>query len=153
HKVFHVRNSKLNFNGLSTDRWTTSETVPQRLSHRSVHGSDGVLKRVIDVCGAAFGLIVLSPLLFVVAAAIKISDGGPVFYKQIRVGLNGASFVIFKFRTMHDGAERDLGPVWSVPRDPRCTRLGGVLRRLGIDELPQLWNVLRGEMSLVGPRP
>jgi lipopolysaccharide/colanic/teichoic acid biosynthesis glycosyltransferase len=112
-----------------------------------------VVKRFIDVCGAALGLIVLSPLLLIIAAAVKLTDGGSVLYRQTRVGLHRTPFVIFKFRTMHEGAERDLGPVWSVPRDPRCTKIGGLLRRLGLDELPQLWNILRGDMSLVGPRP
>jgi lipopolysaccharide/colanic/teichoic acid biosynthesis glycosyltransferase len=108
---------------------------------------------VLDVCVAAAGLVVLSPLLCAIAAAVKISDGGSVLYTQTRLGLNGRPFKIVKFRTMHPTAERDLGPVWSVPQDPRCTRIGGVLRRRGLDELPQLWNVLLGDMSLVGPRP
>src|SRR4029077_3862140 len=76
-----------------------------------------------------------------------------VFYRQTRIGLHGQPFTIIKFRTMHKDAERDLGAVWSVPHDPRCTRVGYYLRRLGLDELPQLWNILRGDMSLVGPRP
>jgi len=95
----------------------------------------------------------MSPVMMAITAALKMTDGGPVFYRQTRLSLNGAPFAILKFRTMHDGAERHLGPVWSVPRDPRCTKIGGLLRRLGLDEIPQLWNVLRGDMSLVGPRP
>jgi lipopolysaccharide/colanic/teichoic acid biosynthesis glycosyltransferase len=95
----------------------------------------------------------LSPLLLLIAVAVKLTDGGSVLYRQKRVGLNGTSFVMFKFRTMHEDAEHGLGPVWSAPADPRCTKIGGLLRRLGLDELPQLWNILRGEMSLVGPRP
>ena len=74
-------------------------------------------------------------------------------YRQARLGLHGRLFTIIKFRTMHEHAERELGAVWSVPQDPRCTRVGYWLRRSGLDELPQLWNILRGEMSLVGPRP
>jgi len=80
-------------------------------------------------------------------------DGGSIFYLQTRVGLSGRRFTMIKFRTMHEHAERDLGAIWSVPSDPRCTRIGYHLRRSGFDELPQLWNVLRGDMSLVGPRP
>jgi putative colanic acid biosynthesis UDP-glucose lipid carrier transferase len=96
---------------------------------------------------------VLSPLLAAIALAVRFGDGGAVLYRQTRVGFNGRHFTIIKFRTMLEDAERDLGPIWSVPADPRCTRLGHYLRRLGFDELPQLWNILRGEMSLVGPRP
>jgi lipopolysaccharide/colanic/teichoic acid biosynthesis glycosyltransferase len=92
-------------------------------------------------------------LLAAVALAIRLSDGGPVFYRQIRVGLDGRHFLIIKFRTMIQHAESDLGAIWSVPDDPRCTRLGRYLRRFGLDEIPQLWNVLRGDMSIVGPRP
>jgi len=92
-------------------------------------------------------------LLALIAIAVRLTDGGPVFYRQIRVGLDRRRFTIIKFRTMPTDAERDLGPIWSVPHDPRCTRIGALLRRSGFDELPQLWNVLRGDMSLSGPRP
>jgi len=98
-------------------------------------------------------LVLLSPLLAVIAILVRTTDGGSVFYRQIRVGLERRRFTLIKFRTMHEDAERDLGAIWSVPGDPRCTRIGYYLRRSGLDELPQLWNVLRGEMSLVGPRP
>lgn len=107
----------------------------------------------MDVFIAALALLVLAPLLALIAAAIRFSDGGPVLYRQTRIGLGGRRFTIVKFRTMHDQAERDLGAVWAVPNDPRCTAVGAHLRRLGFDELPQLWNILRGDMSLVGPRP
>ncbi len=116
-------------------------------------GTNGRAKRAVDAAGAIGSLILLSPLLAVIALLVKLTSAGPLFYKQTRIGLNGRQFEIIKFRTMHVGAERDLGPVWSVPNDPRCTRLGSWLRRFGLDELPQLWNILRGEMSLVGPRP
>jgi len=95
----------------------------------------------------------LSPLLAIIAIVVRKTDGGPVFFRQVRVGFEGRRFTIIKFRTMYEEAERDLGPIWAVPGDPRCTRIGHFLRRSGFDELPQLWNVLRGEMSLVGPRP
>jgi lipopolysaccharide/colanic/teichoic acid biosynthesis glycosyltransferase len=107
----------------------------------------------MDVCGAIAGVVLLSPLMVAIAVAVKLTDGGPILYRQTRIGLNRTRFTILKFRTMTTEAERDLGAVWSVLRDSRCTRIGGLLRRLGFDELPQLWNVLRGDMSLVGPRP
>jgi lipopolysaccharide/colanic/teichoic acid biosynthesis glycosyltransferase len=111
------------------------------------------VKRAIDAVGAAVGLVVSSPLLGLASLAIKAEDGGPVIYRQRRVGLNGADFDLLKLRTMVVGAERQ-GAGWAVNTgDPRITRVGRVLRRLSLDELPQLWNVLRGEMSLVGPRP
>lgn len=102
---------------------------------------------------SAVALVLLSPLFAVIALAVRITDGGPALYRQTRVGLGGRRFTLIKFRTMQEGAERDLGPIWSVPNDPRCTRVGAYLRRLGLDELPQMWNILCGEMSLVGPRP
>jgi putative colanic acid biosysnthesis UDP-glucose lipid carrier transferase len=111
------------------------------------------LKRGLDVALSASGLVLLSPILLIIAAAVKIGDRGPVLYRQTRVGLDGREFTVIKFRSMHPDAEEHLGPVWSVPNDPRCTPLGLVLRRYGLDELPQLWNILRGDMSLVGPRP
>jgi lipopolysaccharide/colanic/teichoic acid biosynthesis glycosyltransferase len=92
-------------------------------------------------------------LLALIAIVIRLTDGGPILYQQVRVGLDRRRFSIIKFRSMHENAERDLGPIWAVPCDPRCTRVGLFLRRFGLDELPQLWNVLRGDMSLVGPRP
>jgi lipopolysaccharide/colanic/teichoic acid biosynthesis glycosyltransferase len=108
---------------------------------------------VIDVVGAGVGLAVSSPFLAAAAVAIKLEDGGPVLYKQRRVGLAGEEFELLKLRTMVPGAERQ-GAGWVVdPGDPRITRVGRVLRRLSLDELPQLWNVFHGEMSLVGPRP
>jgi lipopolysaccharide/colanic/teichoic acid biosynthesis glycosyltransferase len=103
--------------------------------------------------GAGAGLALASPLLAIAAAAVKLEDGGPVFYRQRRVGQEGEAFDLLKLRTMVVGAERQ-GAGWAVDEgDPRITRVGRALRRLSIDEVPQLWNVLRGEMSLVGPRP
>ncbi len=116
-------------------------------------GRGDALKRVLDVVGASAGLALASPLLAAAAVAIKLEDRGPVLYRQRRVGLGGEEFDLVKLRTMVVGAERE-GTGWAVDRgDPRITRVGGVLRRLSLDELPQLWNVLRGDMSLVGPRP
>jgi exopolysaccharide biosynthesis polyprenyl glycosylphosphotransferase len=122
-----------------------------------------VAKRVIDVVVAALALVLLAPLLVVVAIAVKLGSPGPVFFVQERVGLNRRHFRAYKFRTMVDGADEMQaslepfneadGPVFKIENDPRITRLGRWLRRLSIDECPQLFNVLKGEMSLVGPRP
>jgi lipopolysaccharide/colanic/teichoic acid biosynthesis glycosyltransferase len=111
------------------------------------------VSRVLDMAGAALGLAIASPLLALAAIAIKLDDGGPVIYRQRRVGHNGREFDLLKLRTMVVGAETK-GAGWAVNKgDPRITSAGRVLRRLSLDELPQLWNVLRGEMSLIGPRP
>lgn len=109
-------------------------------------------KRVIDILAAGFGLLLLMPLLAIVGLAIKLDSRGPVFFRQVRVGRGGEAFRIFKFRTMCVGAER-LGAKLTVSDDPRVTRVGRFIRRTKLDELPQLINVLIGEMSLVGPRP
>ena len=112
-----------------------------------------VLKRTVDVVGAGIGLMMSAPIMALVALAVKLDSKGPVFYLQDRVGRFGDSFRMMKFRTMRVNAEAQ-GPVWAArERDPRLTRLGVCLRRLHFDELPQLWNVLVGDMSLVGPRP
>ncbi len=111
------------------------------------------MNRALDVVGAGLGLALASPVLGAAALAIKLEDGGPVLYRQRRVGRHGADFELVKLRTMVVGAEGQ-GAGFAVDRgDPRITRVGRVLRRLSIDELPQLWNVVRGEMSLIGPRP
>jgi Undecaprenyl-phosphate glucose phosphotransferase len=112
-----------------------------------------LVKRTLDLAISSAALVVLSPLLGAIAAAIRLSDGGPVLYRQRRMGLDGRPFDILKFRSMRVGAEEDTGPTWAQPDDPRRTRVGRFLRQWSLDELPQLWNVLRGEMSLVGPRP
>ena len=111
------------------------------------------LKRLLDLAGALAGIALLSPLLLAIAAAIRATSPGPVFYRQVRVGRDGRHFRIFKFRSMVVGAEQ-MGHGLAVAHDDdRTTRVGRVLRRLSLDELPQLFNVVRGEMSLVGPRP
>ncbi|HEY1408224.1 MAG TPA: undecaprenyl-phosphate glucose phosphotransferase [Promineifilum sp.] len=110
------------------------------------------MKRVIDFIGSTVGLIVLSPLMLLTALAIKLESPGPVFFVQPRMGLDGREFMMIKFRSMRDDAEKD-GPGWTVRDDPRQTRLGAWLRRFEMDELPNLINVFLGEMSLVGPRP
>jgi lipopolysaccharide/colanic/teichoic acid biosynthesis glycosyltransferase len=111
------------------------------------------VNRALDVAGSALGLAVSSPFLAAAALAIKLDDGGPVLYRQRRVGHRGEEFDLLKLRTMVVGAEKQ-GAGWAVNRgDPRITRAGRLLRRLSLDELPQFWNVLRGDMSLIGPRP
>lgn len=109
------------------------------------------VKQVFDFVFAAATLAVLSPLLVVVAVAVKLNDSGPVFFKQIRAGRFNKPFTLYKFRTMQVGSEK--GSLEIVKNDPRITRLGRFLRNSSIDELPQLFNILRGEMSLIGPRP
>src|SRR4029453_15542551 len=116
-------------------------------------GGGHEMNRALDVAGALAGLAVAGPFLAVAAAAVKLEDGGPALYRQRRVGLRGEDFELLKLRTMVVGAESQ-GAGYAVNRgDPRITRVGRVLRRLSIDELPQLWNVVRGEMSVIGPRP
>jgi lipopolysaccharide/colanic/teichoic acid biosynthesis glycosyltransferase len=111
------------------------------------------MNRVADVTLAGLGLALASPALALAALAIKLEDGGPVLYRQRRVGKDGVEFELLKLRTMVVGAEA-LGAGYAVNEgDPRITRVGRVLRRLSLDELPQLWNVLRGDMSVIGPRP
>jgi exopolysaccharide biosynthesis polyprenyl glycosylphosphotransferase len=111
------------------------------------------LKRLMDIVFGAVGLIILSPVLMLIALLIKLESKGPVFYAQERVGLDGKPFPMIKFRSMRADAEKHSGPVWASSDDPRRTRLGALMRRTNVDELPQLINVLLGDMSLVGPRP
>jgi exopolysaccharide biosynthesis polyprenyl glycosylphosphotransferase len=118
----------------------------------TMHGWKQGFKRAIDLVGAGIGLVILSPFLLFVALLIKLDSPGPVFYAQERMGLDGNPFWCIKFRSMSQDAEKD-GPGWTTEDDPRRTKLGELLRRANVDELPQLINVLLGEMSLVGPRP
>jgi Undecaprenyl-phosphate glucose phosphotransferase len=111
-----------------------------------------IIKRGFDMAAAGAGLLLISPLMLLIAAIIRATSAGPIFYRQERVGMDGESFKMFKFRTMYTDAESQ-GARMTVPGDPRCTPIGAVLRRFSLDELPQLLNVLHGDMSLVGPRP
>jgi exopolysaccharide biosynthesis polyprenyl glycosylphosphotransferase len=121
------------------------------------------IKRLFDIVSSSAGLLVLSPLLLMVALLIKLTSRGPIFFKQQRVGLHGKTFNMLKFRSMVVNAEElkaklealneQTGPVFKIKNDPRITRIGRFIRKYSIDELPQLLNVLRGEMSVVGPRP
>jgi lipopolysaccharide/colanic/teichoic acid biosynthesis glycosyltransferase len=111
------------------------------------------MNRALDIATAAVGLALTSPILAASAVAIKLEDGGPVLYRQVRVGKDGEDFELLKLRTMVVGAEKK-GAGYAVDKgDSRITRVGRLLRKTSVDELPQLWNVLRGEMSLIGPRP
>jgi exopolysaccharide biosynthesis polyprenyl glycosylphosphotransferase len=124
-----------------------------RIRESPLLGWAAIQKRVFDVSLASLALLLLSPLLGAIAVAIRLSSGRPVLYVQERTGLDGHVFPMLKFRTMALDAEHETGPVWTKPDDPRRTRLGAFLRRTSLDELPQLWNAVRGDMSLVGPRP
>ncbi|WP_236035335.1 sugar transferase [Clostridium sp. HV4-5-A1G] len=120
-------------------------------------------KRAGDILFSLIGIIVLSPVMFIVAAAIKLDSKGPAIFSQVRIGLNGKPFKMYKFRSMVSGAEELLdklkdknemtGPMFKMKEDPRVTRVGRFIRKTSLDELPQLFNVIKGEMSLVGPRP
>jgi lipopolysaccharide/colanic/teichoic acid biosynthesis glycosyltransferase/glycosyltransferase involved in cell wall biosynthesis len=141
--------------GSATERaaFSAGPLPPARQPHASLSGFAGLLKRCLDVSVSLLGLAILGLPILLMALAIRLNSPGPGFFFQPRVGFGGQSFTMVKLRTMVEDAERDKGPIWAVKNDPRCTQLGGWLRRYGVDELPQLWNVLRGEMSLVGPRP
>ena len=137
--------------------------VVRSVIHDSHRDLELALKRVIDIVGAVFGLIVLSPVLLAIAVAIRVRDGSPVLFRQVRIGRHGRPFTIYKFRTMELDAEERFsqvsassdtkGAAFKMRDDPRVTPLGRFLRSSSLDELPQLINVLKGEMSLVGPRP
>lgn len=129
----------------------------------SITGWNLAFKRASDIVLSLAGLILFSPLILLISVAIKLDSPGPVLFKQVRVGKGGRRFVFYKFRSMRQGAEEErpqladrdevVGPTFKIRHDPRCTRVGRFVRRTSLDELPQLYNVLRGEMSLVGPRP
>jgi exopolysaccharide biosynthesis polyprenyl glycosylphosphotransferase len=137
--------------------------VAAEIEVRERSRSSLVLKRTIDVVGSVIGLVLLSPLLLAIALTVRLTSRGPSLFVQERCGLRGHVFRFYKFRTMVADAEdrkselqhlnEMKGPVFKIRRDPRITRLGALLRKTSLDELPQLWNVLRGDMSLVGPRP
>jgi sugar transferase (PEP-CTERM system associated) len=139
----------------------TGKLLVEKINPSSLIFSDGFKKspvtrfekRVLGLLVSAIMLICLSPLLILVAIAIKLDSLGPVLFSQERVGEDGEIFEIYKFRSMKTDAEKECGPVWACEGDPRITRVGRIIRKLRIDELPQLWNVLRGNMSFVGPRP
>jgi len=130
------------------------ETVPFiHLRESPLSGWNRVFKRAFDLVFGALALALAAPAMLAVTVALKLTSPGPVLYRQERMGVDGRRFRMLKFRTMRVDAEAETGPVWARPDDPRRTGLGAFLRRTSLDELPQLFNVLRGEMSLVGPRP
>jgi len=140
--------------------WGRRSTLPAAASpHRVAAGwraagaANNVLKKLLDLTGAGTGLLLLFPLFVAVSVAIKLTSRGPVFFKQTRYGLNGAPFTVLKFRTMHVDMCDSTGVRQTVENDPRVTLVGAFLRKSNFDELPQLINVLKGDMSLVGPRP
>ena len=134
------------YGGTTIDEGESAAAVNWRSAHLAA-------KRLIDVVGAAFGLLLLSPLLIAVAAIIKFTSAGPVFFRQERTGLGNKSFQILKFRSMYTEQCDLSGVAQTVADDPRITPIGRIIRKTNIDELPQLFNVLWGDMSLVGPRP
>jgi len=113
----------------------------------------GIIKRIFDSMAALAGAVILSPFLLLTALLVKCTSKGPALYSQVRVGKGGLLFKIYKFRTMKEDAEKETGPIWSPENDARLTLIGGFLRKTHIDELPQLINIFKGEMSLIGPRP
>ncbi|HOC17591.1 MAG TPA: undecaprenyl-phosphate glucose phosphotransferase [Vicinamibacterales bacterium] len=118
-----------------------------------LQGLNSALKRAIDIGCSAAAMAVLAVPFALIALAVRLTSPGPVFYRQERMGLDGRAFTVYKFRSMFEDAERETGPIWAAEDDPRCTPVGRLLRRFDLDELPQIWNVLKGDMSLVGPRP
>jgi lipopolysaccharide/colanic/teichoic acid biosynthesis glycosyltransferase len=142
----------------------TTSVLPLRNSLVTIEKLQLALKRVIDMAGASLGLLLLSPVLWVIILLIRLDSPGPILFRQTRRGYRGKPFQVLKFRTMIVDAEKRLvdlensnesagGVLFKLRRDPRVTPLGAILRKLSLDELPQLINVLKGEMSLVGPRP
>ena len=123
------------------------------INEPSLQGVNTLVKRAIDIMISSAALVVFAVPIAVIAALVRLTSKGPAFFRQERMGLDGKSFSIVKFRSMNDEAERETGPVWTQRDDPRVTALGRFLRRSNLDELPQLWNVFRGDMSIVGPRP
>ena len=146
---------------------STTAIVEIKRHHRvTINNKKGYLiaKRIMDICGAIIGLICLSWLFLIVAVLIKLEDPkSPIFFKQVRIGKDGKKFYMYKFRSMVINAEEMLesllhlnettGAMFKIKNDPRVTKIGRFIRKTSIDELPQLWNVLKGDMSLVGPRP
>lgn len=123
------------------------------LKETPLQGINLVIKRLFDFIFALFALIIFAPIFAAIALIIRFDSPGPIFFRQKRVSLDGSSFTIYKFRSMVNKAEAATGPIWAKDDDPRVTKIGRILRKFDLDELPQLFNVLRGEMSLVGPRP
>jgi exopolysaccharide biosynthesis polyprenyl glycosylphosphotransferase len=139
---------------LSSARMVQFEDMPAFMVDRlGLTVEQRFFKRLFDIVLSVFGIIVTSPIMLLAAIMVKSSSKGPVIYRQTRITAGNREFDVLKFRTMYDNAEDKTGPVLSSDNDPRITRVGRVLRNLRLDELPQLFNVLKGDMSFVGPRP
>jgi sugar transferase (PEP-CTERM system associated) len=145
HHLFEEVSGRLSIDSLRPSALIFSTGFRRRLTSL-------VSKRLLDVVVSALGLVLLIPFLILIAALIRVDSAGPVFYRQVRVGLRGQPYMIWKFRSMRQDAEKS-GPRWAQANDPRISRIGWWLRKTRIDEIPQLVNVVRGDMSLVGPRP
>jgi sugar transferase (PEP-CTERM system associated) len=145
HHLFEEASGRLSIDSLRPSALIFSTGFRRRLPSL-------VIKRLFDVVVSAVGLVILMPLFLLIAALIRLDSPGPIFYRQVRVGLRGRPFMIWKFRSMRQDAEK-AGPRWAQVDDPRISRIGWWLRKTRIDEFPQLINVVRGDMSLVGPRP
>lgn len=144
--IFHTLNIKPEIHDL--------DGIPViALRQNPVGGWNGVLKRIFDILGASIGIILFLPLWIIVPILIKLSSPGPIFYRQERMGLDGISFYMIKFRSMRINAEEESGAVWAKKDDNRKTKLGSFLRKTSLDEIPQFFNILAGSMSMVGPRP
>ena len=147
---------------LSDDDWKDGDAFQQTMTQLQVDKTP-LWKRTMDILGSLLGIVAFSPVFVLAALLIRLTSDGPVFFKQLRTGQGGKPFLIYKFRTMVTNAEEmqtelrndsdQDGPAFKIRNDPRITRIGWLLRKTSLDELPQLWNVLKGEMSLVGPRP
>ncbi len=134
-------------------RVTELEGIPfLQIKEAALSTWNQIIKRGFDIATAIVVLLIASPIMIMIAVLVKLTSPGPVFYWQERIGLDGKPFKVMKFRTMRAEAEKESGPVWARQNDPRTTPIGRVLRRLSLDELPQLINVIKGEMSIVGPR-
>jgi Undecaprenyl-phosphate glucose phosphotransferase len=123
------------------------------LQSSPLYGWNSISKRIFDLTLGTLILAIVSPIMFVIGILVKLTSKGPVLYRQVRIGMDGRPFQMLKFRTMRVDAEKETGPIWASENDPRRTKVGAFLRKTSLDELPQLFNVLKGEMSLVGPRP
>lgn len=144
--------SSLHSGTASSKQFTHVNSVRSGVNNRDLRYYQ-VTKRAIDILGAGSILLVASPVMGIVALTVRLTSPGPVIFKQRRLTYGGKEFTMFKFRTMRSDAERVTGPVWAAANDPRITKLGKFLRATRLDELPQLLNVLWGDMSLIGPRP
>ncbi len=133
-----------------------TELRPSHLIYSAELGPRGgslIYQSIVNSVVAVIGIIISAPIMALTALAVRLTSPGPILYRQVRVGLNGALFTVYKFRSMRADAEAETGAVWAVKEDPRVTPVGKIIRKIRFDELPQLFNVLRGEMSIVGPRP